>query len=79
MRVGTFHASGTGGGFTGRVSLKDEDYLIVKRDEERPQGFRSIDISFSSHTIRIYDDRPWKIHHMDKDSQTIEFPVLEQS
>ncbi len=69
----------TMGGKTARVSLEDENYLIVQREEEAPQGFSSIDISFRSHIIRVYDDRPWQVHHMNKGGQTIEFPMVDNS
>lgn len=74
------YSADTMGGRTSQVHLDEhEDYLIVYRKEERPKGFDSVDISFRNHIIRIYDDRPWKIHHMNSDSQTIAFPVLQQS
>lgn len=69
----------SGAGRTGKVEVDGEEYLIVTRPEEEKEGFDSIDISFESHTIRIYDDRPWKVHHMNSNNQTIEFPVLQQS
>lgn len=60
-----------------QVELKDEDYLIVYRPREGG-SFSSVDIDFSQHIIRIYDDRPWKVNSIDKNSRHINPIVVEQ-
>lgn len=79
MQEATTHSYLSGGGPTVRLEVKDENYVIVNRESEKVQGFGSVEISFKNHIIRVYDDRPWKIHHMNSNQQTIPFQTLTES
>ena len=68
------HSFISAGGPTMQVVLGDEDYVILVKDK------LSIDISLRSGIIRIYNSsRRWKVHAMDRDSQTTEMEVLSKS
>jgi len=67
----------SGGGPTAKVDLKEEDYLIAYREAEG-DDFSSVDIDFRTHIIRIYDNRPWKIMSMDRNSRYLEPTILEK-
>lgn len=57
------------GGTTLRAELNSEDYVILSK------GDKTVDVDFSNGIIRIYDDAVWKVHPMNKESQTTEVVV----
>lgn len=56
-------------GSTGRVTLQDEDYLIVGKEGSTTR----IDINFTKRHIRIYTDNLWHFWPLTTDSQTRDF------
>lgn len=76
-KVADAHSYVSCGGPTLRVDLGDEDYIILI-EGDAPKA--TIDISLRSGIIRIYDSsRKWKVHPMNRNSQTAEIEVVHES